>query len=127
MKPIIQCHQNIAENVTRLLLASDIWEMLLQGTRINTRSSLKHPNLSESITIRFKSYIMQTSQQYSGWMFVTKVSMQNGSDLALCGLAGCLGPELSLASHLPHILSISLCQHHCYKITCCRLGPEFPG
>jgi len=132
MKPTIRCQQNIAEYVTRLLLASDIWEMLLQGTRINTRSSLKHPNSSESITIRLKSYTMQAPQQYlcQGGCLSLNSTRKMDPTLFYVGWMDVwvlLSTQLSLANHLPHILSIPLCQHSCYEITCSRLGPDFPG
>lgn len=132
MKPTIRCQQNIAEYVTRLLLASDILEMLLQGTRINTRSSLKHPNSSESITIRLKSYTMQAPQQYlcQGGCLSLNSTRKMDPTLFYVGWMDVwvlLSTQLSLANHLPHILSIPLCQHSCYEITCSRLGPDFPG
>lgn len=48
-KPRTEYQNNIAENATRLLLASGLLGMLLQGTRTNTRTSLKCPNSREKI------------------------------------------------------------------------------
>lgn len=58
-KPPIKSRDNIAENATRLLPASGLLGMVLQGTKANNSTNLRCPIARESIVIRLTSRAMQ--------------------------------------------------------------------